>query len=169
MPGVTCAPYEGSTLYNGLDRVVVDLGGGVEEIVQLDPEKGPKAVTLHGNTTFYTWSTPTMVDEEKPKHWKDMSSSERETMVQKVAKANRSRRELQQSWQERDRDVQAQLSKVLTENASLPAEEGDKPLALKRPDAVTGAYYPTDFENFLKLRFNQLHGPKPAFQFKIRG
>uniref|UniRef100_A0A7S4S4F1 Uncharacterized protein n=1 Tax=Alexandrium monilatum TaxID=311494 RepID=A0A7S4S4F1_9DINO len=151
MPGVACEPYKASRLYEGLKSVKVDLGNGVEETVQMDPEQGPKAITLAGNTTYYGWSTPSMHYDLKQKLWKDMSTVEKETMVLKVAKINKSRRELMQNWGEKQK-MQAE-QKQLQLLQSLQEHDGEQSKEVELPRPVAGSYAATDFESWLQGRF----------------
>uniref|UniRef100_A0A7S2C2F5 Uncharacterized protein n=1 Tax=Alexandrium andersonii TaxID=327968 RepID=A0A7S2C2F5_9DINO len=89
-----------STLYGkNLDhirQVTVDIGGGRQEVVDLDPEHGPMRATPDGGMTFinrgrmnvfYNLKDTTNMGEQY-KSWRQHTSTEQEVMVIQVAKMN---------------------------------------------------------------------------------
>mmetsp|Transcript_5179 Transcript_5179/g.10513 ORF Transcript_5179/g.10513 Transcript_5179/m.10513 type:complete len:114 (-) Transcript_5179:124-465(-) len=80
-----------------LRQVTVDIGGGREEVVDLDPERGPMRCTADGGMTFlnngrmnvfYKGADKTNMGEQY-KGWRQFTSTEKEVAIIQVAKMNR--------------------------------------------------------------------------------
>mmetsp|Transcript_114289 Transcript_114289/g.334145 ORF Transcript_114289/g.334145 Transcript_114289/m.334145 type:complete len:110 (+) Transcript_114289:64-393(+) len=86
---------------DALRKVTVDLGGGKEEVVQLDPERGPLRLNIDGGMSFtntgrqnvfYKGADSTNMGEQY-KTWRQFTSTEKEVTITQVAKMNACMRE----------------------------------------------------------------------------
>mmetsp|Transcript_8576 Transcript_8576/g.26039 ORF Transcript_8576/g.26039 Transcript_8576/m.26039 type:complete len:108 (+) Transcript_8576:59-382(+) len=79
-----------------LRDVTVDIGGGREEVVQLDPQRGPLKCTLDGGMMFTSCGRQndlvTGADKtnqgQQFKSWRQFTPTEQEVLIIQVAKMN---------------------------------------------------------------------------------
>mmetsp|Transcript_4099 Transcript_4099/g.13136 ORF Transcript_4099/g.13136 Transcript_4099/m.13136 type:complete len:129 (-) Transcript_4099:375-761(-) len=110
---------------------------GTPEYVSMDPVKGPKVLNWDGSFTFMGLMVPWGAGDYRPtfKSWVEMSSTEQEQFIYKVAKMNRGKRLLNEARAHGDMKFIPESEKVAT------------PLRIQRKEAKM-AYYQRNCSGF---------------------
>mmetsp|Transcript_4101 Transcript_4101/g.13150 ORF Transcript_4101/g.13150 Transcript_4101/m.13150 type:complete len:141 (-) Transcript_4101:375-797(-) len=135
-PKMAWSAFDGGHQYDGKGTVTVEIDG-TPEYVSMDPVKGPKVLNWDGSFSSSSMMVPWGAGDYRPtyKNWSEMSTTEQETALYKVAKMNRGKRTLHEARAHGDMKYIPESDKVAT------------PLRIQKKDAKM-AYYQRNCSGF---------------------